>query len=232
MRSAGVKPTLRRSSHDVAASVAEWKRRVERHARGELKDHPYANIFPLLDPTALDWLAEDIKTNGLMNSISLFESKILDGRNRFRACLKVGVEPHFVEFTGEDPLSFVISANAVRRDLTTSQRAAVAFNAQELVAKLKGEAKERMSDGGKGGAFLRDLSKGKTSEKLGRLFGVGSRYIEDALAIKELSNELSKLMVWPEPQWRQLAKDFSWLRELILGGTERRKKYQRCKAGA
>jgi hypothetical protein len=40
---------------------------------------------------------------------------IPDGPNRFRACRDAGVEPHFVEFTGDDPLAFVISANPKRR---------------------------------------------------------------------------------------------------------------------
>ena len=50
-------------------------------------------------------------------------SVILDGRNRIRACLADGVEPRFVEFAGDDPIAFIISANIERRHLDESMRA-------------------------------------------------------------------------------------------------------------
>ena len=53
----------------------------------------------------------DIKENGLFQSIVLHEGKILDGRNRYNACNDAEVEPNFVEYEGEDELSYVISLN-------------------------------------------------------------------------------------------------------------------------
>ncbi len=88
--------------------------------------HPIAGIFPLLAGADLDALAEDIKANGLLHPIVRHEGKILDGRNRFRACVKAGVEPRFTDFDGPDPLAFVLSANLHRRHLNESQRGMVA----------------------------------------------------------------------------------------------------------
>jgi hypothetical protein len=51
---------------------------------------------------------------------------ILDGRNRYAACMIARVEPVFVEFTEDDALGFVISKNIHRRHLNESQRAVVA----------------------------------------------------------------------------------------------------------
>ena len=42
------------------------------------------------------------------------------------ACIAAGVEPIYVEFSGTDPLEFVISQNMNRRHLTDDQRAAIA----------------------------------------------------------------------------------------------------------
>lgn len=52
--------------------------------------------------------------------------KVLDVRNRWRACARVGVEPKTEKFTGPDALAFVLSHNLKRRHLTESQRAMIA----------------------------------------------------------------------------------------------------------
>jgi hypothetical protein len=54
------------------------------------------------------------------------DEAILDGRNRYRACLAAGVGPVFRPFTGDDPIRFVLAANIHRRHLTESQRAMIA----------------------------------------------------------------------------------------------------------
>ncbi len=88
--------------------------------------HPVANIFPLLEGEAFDCLVQDIQTNGLRDPIVEYEGLILYGRNRFRGCLKAGVEPRLVPFAGKDPISFVLSKNLHRRHLNESQRAMIA----------------------------------------------------------------------------------------------------------
>ncbi len=50
----------------------------------------------------------------------------MDGRNRFKACEELGVKPEFLEYSGNDPLSDVISWNLKRRHLSESQRAIIA----------------------------------------------------------------------------------------------------------
>jgi hypothetical protein len=58
----------------------------------ELKFHPLADIFPLMEGAEFDELVADIKVNGLHEPITLFEGKILDGRNRYRALRAIGVK--------------------------------------------------------------------------------------------------------------------------------------------
>jgi hypothetical protein len=88
--------------------------------------HEIANAFPLLDSQEFDDLCRDIAANGLLEPIWTYQGKILDGRNRYRACQKVGVKPQYREYTGDNPLSFVISLNLKRRHLNESQRAVIA----------------------------------------------------------------------------------------------------------
>jgi hypothetical protein len=91
-----------------------------------METHKAATLFPLLEGTALDELVADIKANGLLHDIVLFDGAILDGRNRARACELAGVVATYVTVTGVDPLDYVVSANLHRRQLTTGQRAMIA----------------------------------------------------------------------------------------------------------
>jgi len=83
--------------------------------------HPLAETFPLLKGAAFDELVVDIKANGLRELITVYQNKILDGRNRFRACLAAGIDPgrHLIPFTGDEKgaLAFVVSKNVYRRQL-------------------------------------------------------------------------------------------------------------------
>src|SRR6516162_7145697 len=106
-----------------------------------LEFHPLANVFPLLEGDELQELADDIKKNRLHDHITLYEGKILDGRNRYNALKLAGSEiarflfDDFIDDDG-DPIEFVISKNIRRRHLTADQRSVIAA---ELYAKLPKE---------------------------------------------------------------------------------------------
>ena len=81
-------------------------------------------------------LGADILLNGLREDIWTYEGKIVDGRNRYLACVDFGVEPRYREWSGRGSLvSFVVSLNLTRRHLSESQRAMVAARLTEEFSK-------------------------------------------------------------------------------------------------
>jgi hypothetical protein len=90
--------------------------------------HPCALIFPPMSKQDFDALAEDMRAHGLRDPITIYNSQIIDGRNRYRACSLLGISPRFEAFEGseEEALAFVISKNLARRHLNEAQRAMVA----------------------------------------------------------------------------------------------------------
>src|SRR5262249_32662453 len=98
--------------------------------------HPYADLFPMLDKDSVGFkaLIEDIKANSQHQPIWLLDGKILDGRNRYNACQDLGRDVLGRDYTGTDPIGFVLSINLHRRHLNTSQRAMVAVKLANLTA--------------------------------------------------------------------------------------------------
>lgn len=94
------------------------------------EDHPIAAIFPMIPEQELGDLAASIAKHGQRDPIILLEGKILDGRNRYRACQLAKVEPAVRVFDpkqdGGSPLALVLDLNLTRRHLSTGQRAAIA----------------------------------------------------------------------------------------------------------
>lgn len=95
--------------------------------------HPAATAFPLLAGDEYQRLVDDIRVNGLLDEIVLYDGLTLDGRNRERACEDAKVKPRYRNYTGDDPIGFVVSTNLYRRHLNESQRAMAA----ERLATLK-----------------------------------------------------------------------------------------------
>jgi hypothetical protein len=125
--------------------------------RNKFKVHPAADCFPMMSDEELRKLGEDIKANGLKNSIgfSTEDDLLLDGRNRLEAMERVGVpnpldgpsRDCFRQFYSGDPVAHIIGLNIHRRHLTKQQIADI------LVADaLKGNllTNDEVSKGGRG----------------------------------------------------------------------------------
>jgi hypothetical protein len=93
----------------------------------EYSAHELANLLPMIDPSRFAELREDIRRNGILEPIKLFEGRILDGRNRYKAARECGHafrEADFENFVGSyaDAEAYVFSTNFLRRQLSASQR--------------------------------------------------------------------------------------------------------------
>jgi len=162
--------------------------------------HPAANIFPLMDEVAYAALRDDIAANGLIEPIWFCDGKILDGRNRWRACNELGISPEVREYTGDDPIGFVVSLNLSRRHLTSSQRAVVAL---EVERQLAVEAKKRQREAGgdrKSEEYQKSVvekipqpigdATGKSRDTAAAIVGTNPRYVSDAKRIQAAAPEL------------------------------------------
>lgn len=136
--------------------------------------HPLASIFPLLEGPAFDALVADISENGLQVPIVVTsDGAILDGRNRYRACVAAGIEPTFETYTGDDHLAYVISLNLQRRHLDESQRAMVAARIANL-----GKGRPRFNPQICG--FIEEKHPAVTQKQASNMLNVGERTVQHA----------------------------------------------------
>ena len=116
-----------------------------------LEIHAAANIFPMMSECEFAHFKQDIKKHGQKEWIALYQGKILDGRNRYKACIELGIEPELCEVDESkpnfDPIAYVLSHNLHRRHLTESQRSMVAG---KLATLPRGGDRGNQHTGGKG----------------------------------------------------------------------------------
>lgn len=108
-----------------------------------LESHPLADLIPPMSEEDYGKLRDDIKENGLLEAITLYEGMILDGRHRYQACVELDIEPLTYEYGGDTPAQYVISLNVNRRHLTLTQRADIALAA---LPHYEEEARVRQQD--------------------------------------------------------------------------------------
>jgi hypothetical protein len=166
-------------------------------AESHMEFHEVCLAFPLMDEENFKELCEDIKAHGLRNDIVTYQGKIIDGRNRYHACQKVGVPPRMREWDEKGSLAeYVISMNLKRRHLTASERA-------ELGAKLMPQFKKEAADRKASTQFKRGKpptvpekipgpsDKGDARDNAAKAVGVNPRYIDAATKLREKSPELA-----------------------------------------
>ena len=91
-----------------------------------------AKIMPPMGDEEYGALKESIRSQGLLEEITLWRGTVIDGLHRLRACLELGVEPRFGAIPDDaDPLQHVLGRNGARRHMNGSARAAAAYLASE-----------------------------------------------------------------------------------------------------
>ncbi|MYH28864.1 MAG: hypothetical protein F4137_08420 [Acidobacteria bacterium] len=87
--------------------------------------HPLSELWPDLEPTALEALRDSMLRRGYddLEPVVLYEGRVLDGWHRQLVARELGLEVPTVDFQGDDPATFVIERHTARRNLTPGQRA-------------------------------------------------------------------------------------------------------------
>lgn len=151
---------------------------------GGYETHAGADLFPMMSDEELQKLADDIKANGLREPIITSGGKILDGRNRLRACELAGVAPRFQGWLpppGQSPITYVVSLNLRRRHLDASERAMIGA---KLIPMYEAEAKERQRQGGREKVPAKLPEAGEAREKVAEVVKVSPRLISDAVTVE------------------------------------------------
>lgn len=95
-----------------------------------LRRHPLSALWGDMPAEDFAGLVEDVREHGVREAITVHDDKVLDGWHRYRAAVKVGIQPPVDLYEGSDPVGFVISQNAHRRHLTATQKAAIVAQAR------------------------------------------------------------------------------------------------------
>lgn len=162
--------------------------------------HPLCTLFPRVHGVEFENLKADIKENGLTHPIVIHEGMILDGGNRYRACVELGIEPKTVPFNGGSIVAFVLSSNLHRRHLTPGQQAAIVASAQDWT-QAQGRGGDRKSDQSTRMSF--DLS---TTEQRAVASGVHPNTQKKADKVARADPELAKQVAHGEVTLPQALK--------------------------
>ena len=155
----------------------------------QLNTHPIADIWPMMSDDDLQGLSNDIKHQGLLTPVWLYEDKFLDGRNRAKACQMAGVKVETKTYTGDNPVAFAFSLNEKRRHLSSGARAALAVEAKPL---YEAEAKKRqgqrtdLSDAN----FQQKVAESQSRDKAATDFGTNHQYVNQAEKVKAQAPEV------------------------------------------
>lgn len=109
--------------------MAKREAKAQQSGKGEksgnrLERHPLSLEFslPMSQEERLS-LGKDISRNGQHQEIILYQGMVLDGWERYMACLQHGVTPKFKTYEGHNPGAVAFGTNAHRRKLSSVQKA-------------------------------------------------------------------------------------------------------------
>lgn len=141
------------------------------------KIHPFAAPMPPMRDRDYERLKRRIAEEGQRFPIVLLDGMILDGWNRYRACIELGIKPRFRNFTKADgsPLAFVLDCST-RREMTDGMRCVAA---EGLMDQIIADRKARKLD-----------ISGRASEYAADCFGVGREAVEQVRTLRKAKSPL------------------------------------------
>jgi hypothetical protein len=102
-----------------------------------MRIHRFSELFPPVAGKAYTKLARDLRRDGKVPAVILFEGALLDGRARTHIAETHKLQCNTVDYEGNDPIGFLIKQNLPRCwSLPMSQRAMIAAKALGLIEDL------------------------------------------------------------------------------------------------
>jgi len=206
----------------------------------EYKKHRL-NIYPEMSEDEFEELKASMAEKGYDNEypIILFEGAIIDGWNRYRAATKLGIERKFKEFKGTkiDAFEYIVQTNK-RRSLSSSQKAAIAVEAEDVYAELEAAVEEErrrkqaetLKETHKEGLFgginspkqrdSKQHEESKTRTKLAKKFNTNPRYISDVKKLREEEPDVFKSIVKGEKTITEVKKEARSRKAEKIAGNE------------
>lgn len=155
------------------------------------------NIFPEAKAEDFNRLRDDIAQNGYDHKqpVVIYQNAILDGWNRWRACLELNITPPTRQFEGNDSdaIGYVMRTNK-RRNLNSGQWATIAVEAEDVIAAIAKEAKSRQArkpvDSVSQKIDQQSANNRKADAKAAELFNTNRTYVNQAAKIKQAAPEV------------------------------------------
>ena len=109
--------------------------------------HAAAAVFPFLPDDDFNALVASLKLNGMRTPVVLVGTRIVDGRNRFRAAKKAGAKIHFRQLDpAEDVCKFVMDMNIHRRNLSVQRKVALASTLRRMAIRIEQMRRDAMRE--------------------------------------------------------------------------------------
>lgn len=159
----------------------------------ELRPHDHPEAVPALGASEYETLKTDIAARGLQVPLDVTEAGVvLDGRARLQAAVELGLDKVPVRPVAPvDELEHILRAALIRRQLSASQRAAIATQLAEI-DELRAAARQRSLANLQGASEVATLPApaGRTRELVAELAGASARTVQDVITVREHDPEL------------------------------------------
>lgn len=152
----------------------------------------YEKLVPKLTKEEYEALKQSIKENGqYVPIVCTMYDVILDGHNRYKACVELGIEIRTNRIGIFDPLEekkFVIESNLKRRQLTDPQKIVLGMELLKLEQELANQRKTNNLKIGTKTPLAPIEAKGKSTSIVAKKIGVSTSTFERGKAVIEKAN--------------------------------------------
>jgi hypothetical protein len=157
-------------------------RGVKRMKNNQYKIHSLANLVPMATELELQALIQDIQENGQREDALLYKGEIVDGRNRQKACQKLGMDlkvREIDETMTELDIVKLVKSMSTRRNLSNTQLAMSAVNEINLTKDIHSTGQKLIK---------------LTSEIAAKKWAVSKRMVERAMYIYKQDSAVAETL--------------------------------------